>query len=170
LEQISHQPPSVWITPTHVTVVKPDHYALAWATGRAFSPGVRLAVHHGGSSLFLVAQVMMWTVDQRLNLNAARRSGLQATKIIYLEDHLSRGLHRPMFALIAIHGLLALMSGRLGLAGLPGSDRRHHVLAGDLWFESFAVPWLDAGLGHRGRRAGLCDLGQRRFASELLPC
>jgi hypothetical protein len=118
LEQISHQPPSVWITPTHVTVVKPDHCALAWAPAAPFRPACGwLSITAG--VLFLVAQVVMWTVDQRLNLDAARRSGLHAAKIIYLEDHLSRGLHRPMLALIAIHGLLALMSGRLGLAGLP---------------------------------------------------
>lgn len=47
-----------------------DHYALAWATGRAFPACGWLPITAG--VLFLIAQVVIWTIDQRLKLDAAR--------------------------------------------------------------------------------------------------
>jgi hypothetical protein len=47
-----------------------DHYALAWATGRTFPACGWLPIAAG--VLFLIAQVVIWTIDQRLKLDAAR--------------------------------------------------------------------------------------------------
>jgi hypothetical protein len=50
-----------------------------------------------------------------------------------------------MFALIAVHGLQARQAGRLGSVAVTVATVGTMLLGGDLWFESFAVPWLAAG-------------------------
>jgi hypothetical protein len=50
-----------------------------------------------------------------------------------------------MFALIAVHGLQAEKAGRLGIAAFSAAIVGTMMLAGDLWFETFAVPWLAGG-------------------------
>lgn len=54
-----------------------------------------------------------------------------------------------MFALIAVYGLLARAAGRLGVAGFGLAIVGTMLLGDDLWFESFAVPWLAEGSGRR---------------------
>jgi hypothetical protein len=52
-----------------------------------------------------------------------------------------------MFALIAAHGWQATQAGRLGAVAFGVAIVGTMLPAGDLWFESFAVPWLAAGPG-----------------------
>jgi hypothetical protein len=87
--------------------------------------------------LFLVAQIVMWTFDQRLNLETSQDPVFTAAKIVLLA-----GLIVLMFALIAVYGLQAQSAGRLGVAAFGLAIVGTMMLAGDLWFESFAVPWL----------------------------
>jgi hypothetical protein len=50
-----------------------------------------------------------------------------------------------LFALIAAYGRQAHKAGRLGVVGVSVAIIGTVLLAGDLWFESFVVPWLAAG-------------------------
>ena len=50
-----------------------------------------------------------------------------------------------MFALIGVHGRQAHKAGRLGTFGFSAALLGTMMLGGDLWFESFAVPWLAEG-------------------------
>ena len=105
-----------------------------------------LSIAAGG--LFLVAQTVMWTFDQRLNLESSQDPVFILAKIIYLA-----GFIVLMFALIAVYGLQAPMAGRLGVAAFALAIVGTMMLAGDLWFETFAVPWLAAGPGREGLTA-----------------
>jgi hypothetical protein len=111
-------------------------------------------VRHAGwlsiaaGSLFLIAQIVMSTFDQRLNLETSQNPVFIAAKIIYLA-----GFIVLIFALIALYGLLAPTAGRLGVVAFAVAIVGTMMLAGDLWFESFAVPWLAAGSGGEGLTA-----------------
>jgi hypothetical protein len=50
-----------------------------------------------------------------------------------------------MFALIGVYGRQAHRAGRLGTFGFAAAVLGTMFLGGDLWFESFAVPWLAEG-------------------------
>jgi hypothetical protein len=108
-------------------------------------------VRHAGwlciaaGALFLIAQIVMLTFDQSQNLETAQHPVFIAAKIIYLG-----GFIVLMFALIALYGLEASRAGRLGVAAFALAIIGTMMLAGDLWFESFAVPWLAAGPGSQG--------------------
>lgn len=91
-------------------------------------------------ALFVVAQVVMWSFDQRLNVATAQDAVFQTAKIGYLA-----GFIVAMFALIAAHGWQAPRAGRLGAVAFGAAIVGTMLLAGDLWFESFAVPWLADG-------------------------
>src|SRR5512132_3192508 len=95
--------------------------------------------------LFLVAQTVMWTFDQQLNLETSQDPVFTVAKIVLLA-----GLIVLMFALIGVYGLQAQSAGRLGVAAFGLAIVGTMMLAGDLWFESFAVPWLAAGPGAQG--------------------
>jgi hypothetical protein len=126
----------------HVSFSKPDEMA---------APLVGPFVRHAGwlcitaGGLFLIAQIVMWTFDQQLNLETAQDPIFIAAKIIYLA-----GFIVLMFALIGIYGLQAQRAGRLGVAAFAVAIVGTIMLAGDLWFESFAVPWWAAGPGAQG--------------------
>ncbi len=91
-------------------------------------------------ALFIGAQVVMWSFDQRLNVATAQDAVFQTAKIGYLA-----GFIVLMFALIAAHGRQAPRAGRLGAVAAGTALVGTMLLAGDLWFESFAVPWLADG-------------------------
>ena len=95
--------------------------------------------------LFLIAQTVISTFDQRLNLETSQNPVFTAAKISYLA-----GFIVLMFALIAVYGLQRQRAGRLGVAAFAVAIAGTMMLAGDLWFESFAVPWLAAGPGAQG--------------------
>jgi hypothetical protein len=92
--------------------------------------------------LFLSAQAVMWTFDQRLNLKTAQDSVFISAKLTYLA-----GFMVLIFALIAAYGWQAPEAGRFGVGAFSVAIVGTMLLAGDLWFESFAVPWLAAGPG-----------------------
>jgi hypothetical protein len=92
----------------HVSFTKPAEMSAPPAT-----PSVR---HAGWLSitagvLFLIAQMVMATFDQRLNLETSQNPVFVAAKIIYLA-----GFIVLMFALIAVYGLQGQRAGRLGVA------------------------------------------------------
>src|SRR4029450_8064931 len=87
-------------------------------------------------ALFLIAPTGMWTFDQQGNLDTSQDPVFIAAKIIYLA-----GFIVLMFALIAVYGVQASMAGRLGVAAFALAIVGTMMLAGDLWFAAFAVPW-----------------------------
>ena len=95
--------------------------------------------------LFLVAQTVMWTFDQQLNLDTAQDPLFISAKIIYLA-----GFIVLMFALLTAYRSHAPRAGRLGTAAVSVAIVGTMLLAGDLWFESFAVPWLAGAPGGSG--------------------
>jgi hypothetical protein len=97
-----------------------------------------LSLTAGG--LFIVTQVVMWSFDQQLNPATSRDVVFQTAKIGYLA-----GFIVLMFALIAAHARQAPRAGRLGTVATGTAIVGTMLLAGDLWFESFAVPWLADG-------------------------
>jgi hypothetical protein len=96
-------------------------------------------------TLFLAAQAVMVTFDQAMNLETSQEPVFVAAKIAYLG-----GFVVLMFALIGVHGLQAHRAGRLGTVAFSTAIVGTMMLGGDLWFESFAVPWLAAGPGGQG--------------------
>jgi hypothetical protein len=90
--------------------------------------------------LFVVGQVVWWPFDQRQNVATARNPVFHAGSAVYLA-----GFCVLMFALIAAHGLQARQAGRFGTVGVSVAIVGTMFLAGDLWFEAFAVPWLADG-------------------------
>jgi len=90
--------------------------------------------------LFVVAQAVMWTFDQRMNVETSQNPVFIAAKIVLLG-----GFIMLMFALIGLHGLQAQRAGRLGVAAFSAAIVGTMMLGGDLWFEAFAVPWLAGG-------------------------
>jgi hypothetical protein len=110
------------------------------------SPSRATATHVGRSAgwlsvtagaLFVAAQTIMWTFDQRLNLETAQAPLFISAKLIYLA-----GFIVLLFALIALYRLEAPSAGRLGTVAMSVAIIGTMLLAGDLWFESFAVPWI----------------------------
>ena len=90
--------------------------------------------------LFVIAQIALWTFDQRMNVETSQNPVFMAAKILLLA-----GFIVLMFALIALYGLQAQKAGRLGVAAFSAAIVGTMMLAGDLWFEAFAVPWIAAG-------------------------
>ena len=129
----------------------PDAQHLARPSHRLVPTPKAPFVRHAGwlsitaGALFLIAQIVMWTFDQHLNLKTSQDPVFTAAKIIYLV-----GFIVLMFALIAVDGLQGSAAGRLGVLAFVMAVVGTMLLAGDLWFESFAVPWLAAGPGAQG--------------------
>ena len=134
------------------------------------APVVAPFVRHAGwlsimtGALFLIAQTVMWTFDQSQNLETSQDPVFIGAKIILLA-----GFIVLMFALIAIYGLQASRAGRLGVAAFALAIVGTMMLAGDLWFESFAIPWLAAGPGAQGlTSAPSVIMGLGAIASYIL--
>jgi hypothetical protein len=113
-------------------------------------PAVRVGRSAGwlsiaSGALFVVAQTIMWTFDQRLNLETAQDPLFISAKIIYLA-----GFIVLMFALLATYRLEARSAGRLGAVAVNVAIVGTMLMAGDMWFESFAVPWLAGAPGGSG--------------------
>jgi hypothetical protein len=87
----------------------------------------------------------MATFDQAMNLDTAREPLFIAAKLVHLG-----GFVVLMLALIGLHGLQAHRAGRLGTMAFSTAIVGTMTLGGDLWFESFAVPWLAGGPGGQG--------------------
>jgi hypothetical protein len=77
---------------------------------------------------------------QQGNVATSQNNIFNAGSVLYLA-----GFCVLMFALIAVHGRQAHRAGRLGTFGFSAAIIGTMMLGGDLWFESFAVPWLAEG-------------------------
>ncbi len=87
-----------------------------------------------------VGQAIWWPFDQQGNVATSQNNIFNAGSVIYLA-----GFCVLMFALIGVHGRQAHKAGRLGTFGFSAALLGTMMLGGDLWFESFAVPWLAEG-------------------------
>src|SRR5687767_14438547 len=74
------------------------------------------------------------------NVATSQNNIFNAGSVLYLA-----GFCVLMFALIAVHGRQAHRAGRLGTFGFSAAVLGTMLFGGDLWFESFAVPWLAEG-------------------------
>src|SRR3954451_24079214 len=91
-------------------------------------------------ALLVVGQAIWWPFDQVRNIATSRNDLFNAGTVLYFA-----GFCVLVFALIGVHGLQASWAGRLGVFGFSAALVGMMVMAGDLWFESFAVPWLAEG-------------------------
>jgi len=91
-------------------------------------------------TLMVVGQAIWWPFDQRGNVATSQNNIFNAGSVIYFV-----GFCVLMFALIGVHGRQAHKAGRLGTFGFSAALLGTMMLGGDLWFESFAVPWLAEG-------------------------
>jgi hypothetical protein len=127
---------------------------------RSFStPDAWPFVRHAGwlsitaGVVFLIAQTVMWTFGQRMNPETSQNPVFIAAKIVLLA-----GFVVLMFALIAVHGLQAQQAGRLGIGAFSVAIVGTMMLAGDLWSESFAVPWLAGARTGKSDRQAVSDI------------
>ena len=91
-------------------------------------------------TLLVIGQVIWWPFDQQGNVATSQNNIFNVGSVLYLA-----GFCVLMFALIAVHGRQAYRAGRLGTFGFSAAILGTMMLGGDLWFESFAVPWLAEG-------------------------
>ena len=104
---------------------------------RSRSAGL-LAVAAG--TLLILGQLIWWPFDQVQNLATSQNDVFNLGSVVYLG-----GFCVLMFALIGVHGHQATKAGRLGTFGFSAAILGTMLLGGDLWFETFAVPWLAEG-------------------------
>ena len=90
--------------------------------------------------LMVVGQAIWWPFDQQGNVATSQNNIFNAGSVVYLA-----GFCVLMFALIGVHGRQAHRAGQLGTFGFSAAVLGTMMLGGDLWFESFAVPWLAEG-------------------------
>jgi hypothetical protein len=91
-------------------------------------------------TLLVIGQAIWWPFDQQGNVATSQNNIFNAGTVIYLA-----GFCVLMFALIGVHGRQAYRAGRLGTFGFSAAVLGTMLFGGDLWFESFAVPWLAEG-------------------------
>jgi hypothetical protein len=93
---------------------QPPDQRLRRSSASPVGPFVRQAgwLSVAAGALFLLAQTVMWTFDQRLNLETSQDPVFIAAKIVYLA-----GFIVLMFALIAINGLRLMVCRRRRPAG-----------------------------------------------------
>ena len=91
-------------------------------------------------TLLVIGQAIWWPFDQQGNVATSQNNIFNAGSVIYLA-----GFCVLMFALIGVHGRQAHRAGRLGTFGFSAAVLGTMLFGGDLWFESFAVPWLAEG-------------------------
>lgn len=91
-------------------------------------------------ALLVVGQVIWWPFDQQGNVATSQNNIFNVGSVVYFA-----GFCVLMFALIGVHGYQASKAGRLGTFGFSAAILGTMFLGGDLWFESFAVPWLAEG-------------------------
>jgi hypothetical protein len=91
-------------------------------------------------TLLIVGQAIWWPFDQQKNLATAQNDIFNAGSVIYF-----RGFCVLMFALIGVHGRQGAQGWAAGYVRFRCRRLGHDVSRGDLWFESFAVPWLAEG-------------------------
>jgi hypothetical protein len=87
--------------------------------------------------LMVVAEVVMWPFDPAQHQATSSDPVFQAGGVVYFV-----AFCLLLVALTAAYEWQARSSGRFGVAGLVAALIGTLALGGDLWFETFAVPWL----------------------------
>jgi hypothetical protein len=87
--------------------------------------------------LIVVAQLMMLPFDPNDHVATSTDPLFQAGGVIYLA-----GFCALMVALVGAYGAGLHRAGKLGLVAIVAAIVGTMLLGGDLWFETFAVPWL----------------------------
>ncbi|MEV6495338.1 hypothetical protein AB0M20_42990, partial [Actinoplanes sp. NPDC051633] len=82
----------------------------------------------------------VWPFDQQGNTATSQNGIFNIGSVVYLT-----GFWVLMAAVIGAHGRQASRAGRLGTFGVSAALLGTMALGGNLWFESFAVPWLAGG-------------------------
>ena len=88
-------------------------------------------------ALMIVAQLMMLPFDPNDHVATSTDPLFQAGGVVYLA-----GFVALMVALVGAYGAGLHRAGRLGLVAIVAAISGTMLLGGDLWFETFAVPWL----------------------------
>jgi hypothetical protein len=87
--------------------------------------------------LMVVAQLVMLPFDPKDHVATTTAPAFQVGGVVYLV-----GFVLLMLFLVASHAWLEERAGRLGTAASVVAVVGTMALGGDLWFETFAVPWL----------------------------
>jgi hypothetical protein len=87
--------------------------------------------------LFIVAQLMMLPFDPNDHVATSTDPVFQVAGGIYMAGFLAL-----VVALVGAYGWGVHKAGRLGVIAFVGALVGTMLLGGDLWFETFAVPWL----------------------------
>jgi hypothetical protein len=85
----------------------------------------------------VVAQLVMLPFDPKDHVATTTAPAFRLGGVVYLV-----GFVLLMLFLVASHAWLEERAGRLGTAATVVAVVGTMVLGGDLWFETFAVPWL----------------------------
>jgi hypothetical protein len=116
------------------------------ATGRASAARPAPYSRHAGplalaaGALIVVAQLVMLPFDPKDHVATSQSPVFQAGGVVYLV-----GFVTLLFALLGAHGWQAHRAGRFGAVATTTAVVGTMLLGGDLWFETFAIPWLADG-------------------------
>jgi hypothetical protein len=97
--------------------------------------GGPLAVASG--TLMIIAELVIFPFDTDDHVTTSRDVTFQVANAVYFI-----AFCLLMLALIAAYGWQARQAGKLGIAGFMVAVVGTMALGGDLWFESFAIPWI----------------------------
>jgi hypothetical protein len=87
--------------------------------------------------LMVVAELVMWPFDPSQHVATTTDPVFQIGGVVYLA-----GFCLLLVALPAAYAWQAHAAGSLGVVGVVAAVVGTFLLGGDLWFETFAVPWL----------------------------
>jgi hypothetical protein len=87
--------------------------------------------------LMVVAELMMWPFDPSQHVVTTTDPVFQIGGVLYL-----LGFCLLLLALPAAYAWQAHAAGTFGVVGVLAAMVGTFLLGGDLWFETFAVPWL----------------------------
>ena len=87
--------------------------------------------------LMVVAQLVMWPFDTDDHVATTQSVVFQVAGAVYF-----LAFCLLMLSLLLAYAWQAAEAGKLGVAGVAAAAIGTMALGGDLWFESFAVPWI----------------------------
>jgi hypothetical protein len=87
--------------------------------------------------LMVVAEVVMWPFDLQAHVATTTDPVFQIAGAVYFV-----GFCLLLITAVASYSWQARTAGRFGVVGLVAALVGTLALGGDLWFESFAVPWI----------------------------
>ena len=114
-------------------------------------------------ALVVVAQLVMLPFDPKDHIATSQSVVFQVGGVIYLA-----GFCTLLFALLGAHGWQAHKAGTFGMVALSTAVIGTMLLGGDLWFETFAIPWLADGTPQAFDSDPSILLGLGAIASYLL--